>query len=303
MSNGVVTASDERTPFTIKSLLIPLLTRPRVAQFIKWSVYSALLINFGVYVYDDTLAYMAALADDASWSDIFTQFSTSIDMTGWVGLVFLFELETYALPDDAFKPRVTRALHAGRVACYLLVFYAAYGYTAEALENYDATPIADIRSPCEVADTGVSLQIDSITYVEITSLNCAGLSDQSAFYRISDEVSIIDGPTLEHVRWQGWLDIVNAYVWLIVVLLIEIEVWLQSNDRFSGRTLVVVRQAKTFFYAVLTADMIIWGLSGYALYAWDAFLWIFGFWAIELNLAEWERDRKIELAGQSGTPA
>jgi hypothetical protein len=32
------------------------------------------------------------------------------------------------------------------------------------------------------------------------------------------------------------------------------------------------------------------------MYAWDAILWIFGFWMIELNLLEWEQGRVRELA-------
>jgi hypothetical protein len=104
-------------------------------------------------------------------------------------------------------------------------------------------------------------------------------------------VSVIDEHTLGHVQWMGWIDIDNAYVWIIVVFLIEIEVWLQARDRFSSPLIQSVRQVKTFFYLVLIANIFIWGFSGYYLYAWDAFLWIFGFWAIELNLAEWEMDR------------
>jgi hypothetical protein len=43
---------------------------------------------------------------------------------------------------------------------------------------------------------------------------------------------------------------------------------------------------------------IIWLFGSYYLYTWDAFLWIFGFWAIELNLAEWEIERVHELRTQ-----
>ena len=56
-----------------------------------------------------------------------------------------------------------------------------------------------------------------------------------------------------------------------------------------------VRLVKTFFYGVLIIDAVIWAATGYPIYAWDAFLWIFGFWAIELNLAEWEQERVEEL--------
>jgi hypothetical protein len=39
--------------FTIKALLVPLLKRPRVTQLFKWTVYLALVVNFGIHAYDD----------------------------------------------------------------------------------------------------------------------------------------------------------------------------------------------------------------------------------------------------------
>ncbi len=65
------------------------------------------------------MAYKSVLAADAPWSDIFEQFATTIDMAAWLGLVFLFELETYALPDEAFKGWVTRTIHVVRIVCYI----------------------------------------------------------------------------------------------------------------------------------------------------------------------------------------
>jgi hypothetical protein len=281
--------------FTVKSFLVPLLMRPRIAKIIKYTVYFSLIVNFGFYFNDDYLAFHAALPENAPLADIMQQFTTSIDMAAWIGLVFLFELETYALSDEAFEGWVTKALHAGRLVCYISIAYAAYGYTAESLENFDVSSVDEITDICQLADQGTSLQMDVIAYVEITSDNCAELSNDSEFYRISDEVSIIDASTLPHVQWMGWIDIDNAYVWIIVVLLIELEVWLQATDRFASRALRVVRQTKSIFYLVLIGNGVVWALTGYVLYVWDAFLWIFGFWAIELNLAEWEQDRVREL--------
>ena len=78
-------------------------------------------------------------------------------------------------------------------------------------------------------------------------------------------------------------------------MLIEVEVFLASRDRFQNRALNRVRVSKTFFYLVLIGVMLVWLFTGYYLYSWDAFLWIFGFWAIELNLAEWEQEHKKAL--------
>jgi hypothetical protein len=272
-----------------------LLAHPKVAHTVKYIVYFGILFNLGRFAWDDYSAMNAALPDNASFGDYLTQFSTTIDMLGWVGLVFLFELETYAVPDEKWTAWLATIIRVLRFACYIFIAQAAYGYTAEAIENYDATRIDGLTNLCQAADQGTSLQISTFEYVEITSANCADLSSDDSFYRISNEVSIVDESTLSHLQYQGWIDIDNAYVWLIVVFLIEFEIFMQNNDRFASPALRKVRAVKTFFYVVLIANMFIWGFTGYYLYAWDAFLWIFGFWAIELNLAEWEQDRLNEL--------
>ena len=283
-------------PFTIKSLLVPLLTRPRVAQTVKWAVYIALTLNFGVYAYDDWMAYKSVLAPGAPWSDVFEQFATTIDMIAWLGLVFLFELETYALPDEAFEGRVTKIIHVVRVACYIGIAYAAYGYTINLVEYFDFVEIDDLTELCQIADQDRSLQLDTITYLPITAENCASISTEAPYYQKVGELSVIDTSTLDHVQKLSWVDVANAFVWLIVVFLIEFEIRMQSADRFGSRALKPVRLIKTIFYGELTINAVIWGTTGYPIYAWDAFLWIFGFWAIELNLAEWEQDRTQELA-------
>ena len=296
MADTVASLAGTRPPFSIKSLLLPLLARPRVAQALKYTVYTALVINLSIYAYDDWMAYKSAIPAGAPWSQIFEQFRTTIDMAAWLGLVLLFELETYALPDHLFRTWLNRLFLAIRLVCYVSIAYAALGYTSSTLDFYTVVPVEGVTDLCKIAGEGRSLQIDSITYVAIDPENCADLSDSSAFYKVPDEISVLDGPMLTHVKWMGWLDVQNAIVWLLVVFLIEIEVLLQSADRFSSRLLQRVRQVKTALYGLLTLNIFLWGASGYVVYAWDAFLWIFGFWAIELNLAEWELERQSELA-------
>lgn len=288
-------ATFARRHLTVKAWLVPLLTHPRIAQVIKWTVYLSLLVNFGFYLVDDMQVHVASLPPDAPLPDILTTYSTSIDMFAWLGLVLLFELETYQLPDEAFKKWVTAFLRVGRAICYIGIAYAAYGYTVETLENYDVSVVAGLSDLCDVADQGSYMQTNSIDYVEITSANCSDLTDDTVFYQVADELALVPESVSKHSQWIGWVDVANAFVWLIVVFLIEIEVWLQAHDRFSSRLLNVVRVAKTLFYVELIVNGLIWLFTGYPLYAWDAFLWIFGFWAIELNLAEWERDRVQEL--------
>ena len=283
--------------FLVKRWLVPLLVRPRVAHAIKYIVYAGLLLMFASYIRDDLLAFRSTLPPDAALLDVILTFSTTIDMFGWVALVALFELETYAISEEAWTRAMERTIHVLRILCYALVAWAAYGYTVEALETFNVTPIAGVSRACDMADQGIWVQIDVIEYVEVSTANCDGLSGDSAFYRIEGEVAAIGATVLAHIQALGWIDILNAYVWIIVVLLVEAEVRLQSADRFSSPVLKRVRQFKTLFYLVLIGNSLVWLYYGYYTYTIDAFLWIFGFWAIELNLAEWEQDRLEELAG------
>ena len=296
MNNAAVTLAGKKPAFTVKNLLTPLLAHPRVAHLLKYTVYAALVVNFGIYAYDDWMAYRAALGPGAPFLEIMEQFATTIDTAAWLGLVFLFELETHALPDHLFMPWVSRLLIAARLVCYVAITYGAYGYTASTLSYYTSEPVTGVSELCQLAGQGQSLQLDTISYVAITTDNCATLADASDFHRVPNEISVIDGPTLTHVKWMGWVDVENAFLWLLVVFLIEIELRLQAADQFSGRPLQAVRQAKTALYLLLILNIFLWGADGYIVYAWDAFLWIFGFWAIELNFAEWELERQAELA-------
>ncbi|MFK8018138.1 MAG: hypothetical protein AB8B86_00045 [Pseudomonadales bacterium] len=281
--------------FSLKDLLLPLLLRPRIAMFVKWSVYSILVFNFVLYVIDDIGAYRSSLAADAALSDVLETFSTTIDTIAWLGLVFLLELETYILSDDVLESWLGKFLTILRYVCFASIAYGAYGYTAEALDNYKTVPRADLSHLCDLAGTDVYLQTDSIEYSLITADNCDDISVGPPFYKIDTKVSVIDAPTLDKVQKIEWVNVVNAFVWLLVVFLIEVEIRLQWNDRFDSKWLSVVQQVKTVSYGVLWVCSAVWLFKGYTLYGLDGIVWIAGFWAIELNLAEWEKTRTEEL--------
>lgn len=295
MSADQAIGGPRRPPFSIKSFLYPLLTRPGVKQAIKWFVYSALLVNAGYYLYIDYVSWLAAIPDDASLTDSLTHVSTSIDTIAWILLVILFELETYALPDKFWTKWLLRSIHLLRFTCYVLIAYAAWGYTVEMLGTYHYRPAVDVTGACDVANEGVSMQLDANTWIEITADNCATLTDDTSFVRFDGEIALIPESVLPHLQVMGWFDVINAVFWIIVVLLIEAEVRMQNADRFGGQFMMVVQKTKMLLYAVLIGNCFVWLFTGYYVWSWDAFLWIFGFWAIELNLAEWELLRTTEL--------
>jgi hypothetical protein len=108
------------------------------------------------------------------------------------------------------------------------------------------------------------------------------------------EPSVIsDSAGLALEKKQVWVDFEDVVVWLLVVWAIELSVWLQ-NHNITGGALMVVSYAARVGYAVLFAHAAFWIWSGHWVWAWDQFLWIAGFWAIELNLSEWREDIREE---------
>ena len=281
---------------SIKQVLLPLLAHPRVAFLLKWFVYVSLCINFLQYVLDDILAYNSSLAADASLADIILTFRTTIDTAAWLVLIVVFELETYALPDAAFTRWLDRIFIAIKGLCYTCIAYAAYGYFADTLELYDLIALGHIDDLCSLAGQGLFLQLDAADYSEISLVSCSALHAGSEFFQIRGQTSIVSASELGSIRTMGWLDFGNAIVWIVVVILIDVEVHLQNTDQFDSKRLAYARLFKMLGYGFLIGACLMWFFYGYALYTWDAFLWIFGFWAIELNLAEWEQERVKELS-------
>ena len=182
-----------------------MLSHPRFAHTAKYIVYTSLLINGVLYVRDDLVAVVAALPPDATALDYFTQIATSLDTVGWLGLVFLFELETYAVPDEKWTAWLSRTVHALKVACYLAIAGATYGYVYEAIELYDVTRAEDVPELCAVADQGIPIQTNQFEYIDVTSENCAEFSGGGPFFRVANEVALVEAPMLDHLRFRDGL--------------------------------------------------------------------------------------------------
>jgi hypothetical protein len=84
------------------------------------------------------------------------------------------------------------------------------------------------------------------------------------------------------------IDVVNSGTWLVVVVLLETEVWLQLKDLLSGRVLRVSKFVKAILYAVLFVCAIYGWFYGDFLDFWDAFLWMAAFIFIEMNIFKWQ---------------
>jgi hypothetical protein len=84
--------------------------------------------------------------------------------------------------------------------------------------------------------------------------------------------------------------VINSFTWIAVVVILEVDVWLQIQGRFHGRVVTASTVIKALLYAILFAAAAYWGMLGDFLDFWDAFMWLVAFVFIEMNLFRWQAE-------------
>ena len=207
-------------------------------------------------------------------------------------MLFMFELETYVLEDEATKGWVVKTVHGVRLVCIAMILHTVYAFAVAVIDYQPTVIVEDRTSLCDMIDDEISY-VYNLEYTEINEQTCATLSDETRFYRVGSDpvVSTIEGLNLE--RDLAWVDLVEVVTWLLIIVAIELVVRLQEHGVTSGTLISVAGTTKYFLYLVLFALAAYWGSLSHWLYTWDTFVWIAGFAAIEMNISEW-RDEMLE---------
>ena len=104
----------------------------------------------------------------------------------------------------------------------------------------------------------------------------------------------VDATTLTDVRGLTWVDAINGGVWILVVVLLEIDVCLQGHNRFEDAALKTSTVLKFLLYGTLGLAVLFWLWKGQFKDWWDALLWPVAFVFIELNVFEWRAESHRE---------
>ena len=131
-------------------------------QLIKIVVYTLLLINFGFYLHLDWSMAQHTLGPNSTWFDWTTAYNTSIDEAAWFVLLFLFELETYVLSDEAFTRARVMLMHGVRLLCYIFIFHTVIAYGNATYELHQINAIEGVTDLCELS--GIILYLQSGIY-------------------------------------------------------------------------------------------------------------------------------------------
>lgn len=266
--------------------------RSRLFQIFKYTVYALLTVNIFLFFAEEWAAAAHRFTDGVAPDAIIEGFAASIDTAAWVVLLLMFELETFVLDDKQFTRRVTWSLHGLRAICYAFIIYAFYGYVTKLLFLLGAAQFPGPSDLCAMADGEWAYAIDLDEYVLLTSANCQTLSNATDFLQFTGLTALVDQAGYTDIMRLAWVDVINAGVWLLVVLVLEIDVRLQERDMLKGLPLRITSTSKFFLYATLLFAAIYWAAKGDFVDFWDAFLWIVAFVFIELNVFEWRQESR-----------
>lgn len=279
-----------RCPPAIRVRRILNIDRDRVFQLFKYSVYALLTLNIYLFFSEEWAASAYRFSNGIDLSDIIEGFAASIDTAAWVVLLLMFELETYVLDDSHFTKRVTWTLHGLRAICYIFIVYAFYGYLTKLVFLSGTGPLPNVSDVCALVDGQWAYAIDFDEYETLTAANCASFSAAHSFLQYPGMFAVVDQTGFTDILRLAWVDVINAAVWLLVVIVLEIDVRLQERHKLEGVVFRLSNLSKYILYSVLFLAAVYWGIKGDFVDFWDAFLWLVAFAFIELNVFEWRQE-------------
>ena len=275
----------------------------KIQQAVKWTVYTMLIINFVFYIFEDWDRAIHTLHAGSTFLDWTSEFANSIDESAWFLLLFMFELETYVVADEDWKGWIAHTVRGARLFCYVLIAHTVYAYIIVVANLQPTVAVEDISDLCGLIGADVSY-VYNLEYTEVNDQTCGELSGESQFYWLAGDPVVSDMAGLNLERDLAWADLIEAVVWLLILLAIEIVVRLQSRGVSGGAMISTANTLKVFLYLTLIALGVYWATLSHWLYFWDELVWIGGFAAIEMNVSQWRDEllgKKDKLLGENGS--
>ena len=275
------------------SLQKPRFLNPQnIFRFFKYAIYAFLAYDTLLFFQQDLAASAQIFGDTVTWRNVMEAYTATFDMVSWLALLLLFELETATIPDHLLKGRLKWILKGFAGICYFFIVYSFYGYCYKFGVVTDLVAF-DIDDVCSLIGTDFTYVLSLDDYLPLDQVVCTAMNGQTVMQISGTEIIGVE-PALGEAILLAIIDIVNAFTWLIIVLLLEIEVFLQLKDSLSNRFMYVTKYIKGFFYLILLLCAIYWGIYGVFLDFWDAFLWLVAFIFIELNIFQWHSETEEE---------
>jgi hypothetical protein len=259
-----------------------------VYQVFKYSIYSLLLINLVLFFNENTAAIAHTFTEGVPLTSLIEAYSDTIDTAAWVFLLLLFELETYVINDRWLTTRVKLWLLLVRSVSYVFIIYSLYGYLSRYFNILAVDPVV-IGDTCRLIGTDYTSISTLNEYLPLTQETCQQLN-QTNLVQLRNTQIIGSEADYAVIRNLAMIDVVNASAWLLIVVILEVDVFLQTREAAPALLEKLAHTIKLALYCTLLVCAIYWGIDGDFLDFWDAFLWLIAFVFIEMNLFEWQQE-------------
>ncbi len=263
-----------------------------IFQIFKYSIYLLLANDIYHFFVEDYAASTQTFAKGISPSQIIEAFTATIDTAAWLILLLIFELETYILDDEQIKGKTKWLINVTRVFCYLVIIYSLYGFISKFNLLHTTMPFIT-NDVCSLIGTSFTYIKEIDKYLPLTADVCKGLATTPLIQIVDTQIISTQAQLVETQRLST-VEVTNSATWLLVVCILEIEVFLQLRGKLTKQAIVLSKWLKYVLYTVLFIAAAYWGIKGGLLDFWDAFLWLLAFWFIEVNIFNWNAETEEE---------
>lgn len=261
-------------------------------QTLKYSIYLLIIYNVLYFTFEDYMASSHRFRDGVSLSNFTDAFAQAVDSLAWLVLLLMLELETWVVDDKKLKGWLRWTINGAAAVCYFLIIKAFIGYYGKLVFVLSFSP-ADIANACDAVGTHLSYMAGLDTYATLAADSCAKVGAAPYFVNGPDSI-IASNKIYTDAILLGYTEVINAGTWLLIVLVLWIDVYLQMRGALTSRLYRINVWIKGVLYSILVIAAIIWGLYGDFIDFWDAFIWIVAFVFIELNLFQWHEETEAE---------
>ena len=262
----------------------------KIYRAFKYTVYVLLTLNVILFFREEYLANFEIYPNGVALGQLVEAYAATVDTLAWVILLLMFELETAVIPDDKLQGSLKWWMMLVRGVCFCFIVYAFFGYVASYEIVSNTTPF-QVNDLCALVGSDYSHIHDLDEYPPVSPEICAAWAQQE-LVTISGTQIIGSVAAAEAIIKLAIVDIINSADWIVIVLLLELEVFLQLRNALTPLRLRVAKAVKGVLYMTLLLCAIYWGIHGDFLDFWDAFLWIVAFVFIELNVFEWNAETR-----------
>ena len=173
---------------------------------------------------------------------------------------------------------------------FLFLGLALYLYVLD-FDYYDHYTAYPPEGVCAESDPPLYFLNEDQNYEAVTPQNCGVLASGTVLAHLTDG-SLIEEQNRVAGAHLALVNVFNAVAWLALVLVFQLKLVIQRMRPTWRSAVEWCDRAKLAFYVVLFANAVYWFWYGTWVDAWDAFLWIFAFLALELVSSDEEPEEE-----------